>query len=104
MIHNKNKALDDLYNYRSKQPFKNFKTYVQDYVPKPTPIKPIIKTQPTNIIIQKPLPVFIPDAPSIKNIIPKPTPVVIEDAHPQQKPIGKTNIYIKIKYTLFHNI
>ena len=70
MIHNKNKALDDLYNYRPKQPIKNFKTKdAQDYVPKPTPIN-------------------LPEPPPIKNIIPKPTPVIIPDA-PQQNPIGK---------------
>lgn len=69
MIHNKNKALDDLYNYRSKQPIANFKTKeAQDYVPKPTPIN-------------------LPDLPPTKNIvIPKPIPVIIPDA---QKPIGK---------------
>ena len=66
MIHNKNKALDDLYNYRPKQPIaKNFKTKeAQDYlISKPIPINlpeppPIAK----NIVIQKPTPVIIPDA------------------------------------------
>ena len=70
MIHNKNKALDDLYNYRPKQPIaKHFKTKeAQDYVPKPIPIN-------------------LPDLPPTKNIvIPKPTPIIIPDA---QKPIGK---------------
>ena len=86
MIHNKNKALDDLYNYRPKQPIKNFKTKdVQDYVSKPIPIN-------------------LPEPPPIKNIIPKPTPVIIPDA-PQQNPIGKDQyIYIKIKCTMFHNL
>ena len=50
MMHNKNKALDDLYNHRTKEPIKNFKTKeAQDYVPKPIPINlpeppPIAKT------------------------------------------------------------
>ena len=79
MIHNKNKALDDLYNYRSKQPIaKNFKTKeAQDY------------------LISKPKPINLPEPPPIaKNIVlPKPTPIIIPDAN--QKPIGKDEyIYI----------
>ena len=78
MIHNKNKALDDLYNYRPKQPIaKNFKTKeAQDYVPKPIPIN-------------------LPEPPPIaKNtVIPKPTPIIIPDA---QKPIGKMDICIMV--------
>ena len=72
MIHNENKALDDLYNYRPNQPIaKNFKTKeAQDYVPKPIPINiPELPPIAKNTGIQKPTPIIIPDAP--------------------QKPIGK---------------
>jgi hypothetical protein len=70
MIHNKNKLLDDLYNYRPRQPIaRNFQTKdAQDYVPKPSPI-------------------ILPDPPPTKNIvIPKPIPIIIPDS---KKPIGK---------------
>ena len=89
MIQYKNKALDDLYNRRSKQPTKNFKTKdTQDYVPRPEP------AEPTNII-PKPIPRIIPEAPPIKNIIPKPAPINIPDTPPQIKDIGKDQyIYI----------
>ena len=90
MIHYKNKALDDLYNYRPKQPIAtNFKTKeAQDYVPKPIPIN-------------------LPEPPPIaKNIVlPKPEPVVIPDA--PQKPTGKDEyiyIYITVKCIMLHNL
>ncbi len=84
MIQYKNKALYDLYNYRPKQPNKNFKSKdAQDYVPKPIPIN-------------------LPEAPPIKNIIPKPTPIIIPDA-PQQKPIGKDE-YIYISQNKVYHI
>ena len=85
MIHYKNKALDDLYNYRPKQPTKNFKTKdAQDYAPRP-------ELPPD--IIPKPAPRVIPETQPSQNIIPKPTPRTIPEA-PQKHLEPTTNKYM----------
>ena len=87
MNHNKNKALDDLYNHRSKEPIKNF--HAEGIDARAAQKSSLLKTKDAqDYLISKPTPINLPEPPPIKNIIPKPTHVIIPDA-PHQKPIGK---------------